>query len=163
MHEIGHYLGFQHPDGEDTKGNELNCPEDAASVMKEQAQKFTDYDPPNNQLLTDDDKCMFAKLYCCAATVVVTGVLDDGTLDEGSGRFACLDQTRDNPINVVVYSMAGERLAEYSITIRTAGMATGLRAYSAIKEAVGVQVPGLYLVVATSGGCLEKMRFLVSQ
>lgn len=53
MHEIGHWFGFGH------KSNHLLCGV-YDGIMVDKIEALTNYD------LTDDDKCMFKKVYCCS-------------------------------------------------------------------------------------------------
>ncbi len=64
LHELGHWLGFSHSDGEDTRHN--IC-EHTGSIME----IGSDYPAQwinRRRDLSPDDVCMFKKLYCCGNT-----------------------------------------------------------------------------------------------
>ena len=75
-HEIGHLLGFAHQDD----GAGLGCSHLNNTVMQKLS-TGPDQNPINE--LSDDDRCMYAKLYCCDAPTVITDLkpIDDVSIN----------------------------------------------------------------------------------
>lgn len=73
LHEIGHYFGFKH-------GNEVGCNHDG-SIMKESLEPYEDATDDVGGPLSEDDRCMFKKLYCCQESV--TDVAEETSLESG--------------------------------------------------------------------------------
>lgn len=67
-HEIGHALGFAHPN----QGNSFDCKDYATKIEDGGMMTSTpNYDDKTNGTLTEADKAMYAKLYCSPITTSV--------------------------------------------------------------------------------------------
>lgn len=73
-HELGHWLGFHHADEPDLFGK--MCPPQSSIMLSGNSGHL------NNRIVTlsDDDRCMFMKLYCCKETQRIVWI-DDPTTD----------------------------------------------------------------------------------
>jgi hypothetical protein len=73
LHELGHWLGFDHPGSLDENGEP--CNEDADAV--DESIMGTPLASGQEEGLTEHDKCMYMKLYCCdASTSVEEGYIE---------------------------------------------------------------------------------------
>jgi hypothetical protein len=67
-HEIGHALGFAHPNS----GSTFHCKDYAANIQDGgMMTSISNYDDKTNGTLTEADKAIYAKLYCCPITTSV--------------------------------------------------------------------------------------------
>ncbi len=122
-HEIGHYFGLLHPDqvvGKDPNGNDIICQNNATHceeviVMTAGLGKNESPHP-----LTDDDKCMFKKLYCtdCENDVrndrKIYGFTQPSIYPNPASGNAFLEYSlsNENKVEISIFNMLGEKVID---------------------------------------------------
>ncbi len=116
-HEMGHWLGFG--DGQE------QCNSSYTGVMQ------TPLDVNTNRNLSDDDRCMFQKLYCCGPNGA-TNVDEEETDNTGVVLSNGLHLS-PNPFNtnIIIKGIPSEEFSSYTLDITTI---TGQNVYHAVYE-----------------------------
>ena len=150
LHELGHYFGFQHSDAKDSYGED--CAHE--SIMKESLDPFEDATDDLGGSLSEDDRCMFRKLYCCQETV--TGVSDEALAEPG--LFHCFGKSSIANVTVNVFDIRGANV--YQVVIHASELAeqTGALNEDFLLDRISGYVPvGLYFLVVSNQDCMITM------
>lgn len=152
-HELGHWLGLEHPDNGDQDDPQYICDGgDAFPAMMNSNGKAND-DPLN---LTDQDKCQFMKLYCPALTPVANEVIEqlaNQTRKEIVGPTYRVSDLLSTNATVQVWSVNGELLSSSIVDVNNGVMDINLDQFRNMTIAIvvrygfGVSLPPFIRVV----------------
>lgn len=151
LHELGHYFGFKHSDQRDSYGQD--CAHDG-SIMKESLEPYEDANDNAGGPLSENDRCMFRKLYCCQETV--TDVADE-SLSEPV-LFDCFGTSSANQVTINVFDIRGANV--YQVVIQASELAsnTGTLNKDFLLDRISAHVPvGLYFLTVRNQDCMISM------
>jgi hypothetical protein len=149
MHEMGHHFGF----GDEYDGDGLDC-DHTGSVMD-----GTDFENPDRDL-SDDDKCMYMKMYCWAPP---TGVEENKKTLEGMKIFP--NPTNNDLINIqfgnpLGINMTFEILSPIGDIISTGIILPNENPKTIILDNLS---SGIYYIILKHDGMQESKKFIISK
>jgi len=158
LHELGHWLGFNHPDSQDGVGAVCDHP---GSIMR--TADITYWERQDRDL-SNDDICMFKKAYCCAETA---NDVDEAPEVPKSLQF---DIAPNPPINNILTLSLSEPIHSSAATLRIVNMSgESILGMDLAKESQHLSIDitnlsnGIYMLEILQEGAISAKKILVQR